>query len=125
MFLWRFLFLCGVFCATGYQQKQTWFLEAFYHQKLITPCLDAERLNGPHIYSSLAVLLVLCGLWFVPGLVFLWWTLILFKITLSSLPIQWVVYVRANFFLQLIWLACAWVVWSERNHRLFRGSRIP
>jgi hypothetical protein len=25
-------------------------------------------------------------------------------------------------FLQLIWLACAWVVWTERNHRLFRGS---
>ncbi|GAU27449.1 hypothetical protein TSUD_161350 [Trifolium subterraneum] len=25
-------------------------------------------------------------------------------------------------FLQLIWLACVWVVWTERNHRLFRGS---
>ncbi|KAK2458661.1 hypothetical protein QL285_005792 [Trifolium repens] len=25
-------------------------------------------------------------------------------------------------FLQLIWLACAGVVWTERNHRLFRGS---
>ncbi|KAK2449586.1 hypothetical protein QL285_008771 [Trifolium repens] len=25
-------------------------------------------------------------------------------------------------FMQLIWLACAWVVWTERNHRLFRGS---
>ncbi|GAU51437.1 hypothetical protein TSUD_413370 [Trifolium subterraneum] len=24
-------------------------------------------------------------------------------------------------FLQLIWLACVWVVWTERNHRLFRG----
>ncbi|WJX34558.1 hypothetical protein P8452_22662 [Trifolium repens] len=24
--------------------------------------------------------------------------------------------------LQLIWLACVWVVWTERNHRLFRGS---
>ncbi|WJX19350.1 hypothetical protein P8452_09058 [Trifolium repens] len=25
-------------------------------------------------------------------------------------------------FLQLIWLACVWVVWTEKNHRLFRGS---
>jgi hypothetical protein len=25
-------------------------------------------------------------------------------------------------FLQLIWLACVWVVWTERNHRLFWGS---
>ncbi|PNX58114.1 heat shock protein [Trifolium pratense] len=25
-------------------------------------------------------------------------------------------------FLQLIWLACIWVVWTERNHRLFTGS---
>ncbi|PNX70272.1 70 kDa peptidyl-prolyl isomerase, partial [Trifolium pratense] len=25
-------------------------------------------------------------------------------------------------FLQLIWLAVVWVVWTERNHRLFRGS---
>ncbi|KAK2418448.1 hypothetical protein QL285_040641 [Trifolium repens] len=25
-------------------------------------------------------------------------------------------------FMQLIWLVCTWVVWTERNHRLFRGS---
>ncbi|GAU22739.1 hypothetical protein TSUD_138630 [Trifolium subterraneum] len=25
-------------------------------------------------------------------------------------------------FMQLVLLACVWVVWSERNHRLFRGS---
>ncbi|KAK2396169.1 hypothetical protein QL285_057836 [Trifolium repens] len=25
-------------------------------------------------------------------------------------------------FLQLVWLACVWVVWSERNHRIFRNS---
>ncbi|MCH83355.1 putative non-LTR retroelement reverse transcriptase, partial [Trifolium medium] len=25
-------------------------------------------------------------------------------------------------FMQLIWLACVWVVWTERNNRLFRGS---
>ncbi|KAK2425500.1 hypothetical protein QL285_035742 [Trifolium repens] len=25
-------------------------------------------------------------------------------------------------FMQLIWLACAWVVWTERNHKLFHGS---
>ncbi|CAJ2644534.1 unnamed protein product [Trifolium pratense] len=25
-------------------------------------------------------------------------------------------------FMQLIWLACVWVVWTERNHRLFKGS---
>ncbi|PNX67705.1 hypothetical protein L195_g055768 [Trifolium pratense] len=25
-------------------------------------------------------------------------------------------------FMQLIWLACVWVVWIERKHRLFRGS---
>jgi hypothetical protein len=25
-------------------------------------------------------------------------------------------------FLQLIWLACICVVWTKRNHRLFRGS---
>ncbi|GAU44064.1 hypothetical protein TSUD_368760 [Trifolium subterraneum] len=24
-------------------------------------------------------------------------------------------------FMQLIWLACVWVVWTERNHRLFGG----
>ncbi|PNX99715.1 hypothetical protein L195_g022984 [Trifolium pratense] len=24
--------------------------------------------------------------------------------------------------MQLIWLASVWVVWTERNHRLFRGS---
>ncbi|GAU25959.1 hypothetical protein TSUD_373600 [Trifolium subterraneum] len=25
-------------------------------------------------------------------------------------------------FMQLIWLACVWVIWTERNHILFRGS---
>ncbi|GAU26303.1 hypothetical protein TSUD_56010 [Trifolium subterraneum] len=25
-------------------------------------------------------------------------------------------------FLQLIWLTCVWVVWTERNHRLFMAS---
>ncbi|PNX56077.1 70 kDa peptidyl-prolyl isomerase, partial [Trifolium pratense] len=25
-------------------------------------------------------------------------------------------------FLQLIWLVCVWVMWMERNHRLFKGS---
>ncbi|CAJ2678808.1 unnamed protein product [Trifolium pratense] len=25
-------------------------------------------------------------------------------------------------FLQLIWLTCVWVIWTERNHRLFKGS---
>jgi hypothetical protein len=25
-------------------------------------------------------------------------------------------------FLQLIWLACVWVMWNERNHRLFRNA---
>jgi hypothetical protein len=25
-------------------------------------------------------------------------------------------------FLQLIWLACVWFVWTERNYKLFRGS---
>ncbi|GAU37349.1 hypothetical protein TSUD_395310 [Trifolium subterraneum] len=25
-------------------------------------------------------------------------------------------------FLQLIWLTCVWVIWTERNHRLFRDS---
>ncbi|PNX86424.1 heat shock protein, partial [Trifolium pratense] len=25
-------------------------------------------------------------------------------------------------FLQLIWLSCVWVIWTERNHRLFKGS---
>ncbi|CAJ2679782.1 unnamed protein product [Trifolium pratense] len=24
-------------------------------------------------------------------------------------------------FMQLVWLACVWVVWTERNHRLFTG----
>jgi hypothetical protein len=28
-------------------------------------------------------------------------------------------------FLQLIWLAYAWVVWNERNHRLFRKAASP
>jgi hypothetical protein len=25
-------------------------------------------------------------------------------------------------FLQFIWLLCAWVVWNERNHRLFKNK---
>jgi hypothetical protein len=25
-------------------------------------------------------------------------------------------------FLQLVWLACVWVVWNERNHRVFRNT---
>ncbi|GAU31822.1 hypothetical protein TSUD_58230 [Trifolium subterraneum] len=25
-------------------------------------------------------------------------------------------------FMQLIWLVCVWIVWTERNHRLYRGS---
>ncbi|PNX88554.1 hypothetical protein L195_g044660 [Trifolium pratense] len=25
-------------------------------------------------------------------------------------------------FMQLIWLACVWIIWTERNHRLFGGS---
>ncbi|GAU34505.1 hypothetical protein TSUD_388170 [Trifolium subterraneum] len=25
-------------------------------------------------------------------------------------------------FMQFIWLACVWVVWTEQNHRLFRGT---
>ncbi|CAJ2637778.1 unnamed protein product [Trifolium pratense] len=25
-------------------------------------------------------------------------------------------------FLQLLWLVCVWVIWTQRNHRLFKGS---
>ncbi|WJX93598.1 hypothetical protein P8452_75105 [Trifolium repens] len=28
-------------------------------------------------------------------------------------------------FLQLIWLACVWVLWNKRNHRLFSGTACP
>jgi hypothetical protein len=28
-------------------------------------------------------------------------------------------------FLQLIWLTCVWVVWNERNHRLFKNAASP
>jgi hypothetical protein len=28
-------------------------------------------------------------------------------------------------FLQLIWLACVWVIWNERNHRLFNNAASP
>ena len=28
-------------------------------------------------------------------------------------------------FLQVIWLACVWVVWTERNSRLFRDTASP
>jgi hypothetical protein len=28
-------------------------------------------------------------------------------------------------FLHLIWLACVWVVWNERNHRLFNNASSP
>jgi hypothetical protein len=28
-------------------------------------------------------------------------------------------------FLQLVWLACVWVVWNERNQRLFRNAATP
>jgi hypothetical protein len=39
----------------------------------------------------------------------------------------WLAYSAGGFrvrrsFLRLIWLACIWVVWTERNHRLFWGS---
>jgi hypothetical protein len=97
-FPWRFLFLRGVFCATGYQQKQIWFLEASYQQILSTAWQAAERLDRPNTYSSPATRSVLCGLSYALGLAFLRWTLILFQITLSSLPIQRVVFVHAVHF---------------------------
>jgi hypothetical protein len=28
-------------------------------------------------------------------------------------------------FLQIIWLACVWIMWNERNHRLFRHAASP
>jgi hypothetical protein len=28
-------------------------------------------------------------------------------------------------FLQLIWLACVWVIWNERNHCLFNNAESP
>jgi hypothetical protein len=28
-------------------------------------------------------------------------------------------------FLQLIWLACVWIIWNERNHRLFNNAASP
>jgi hypothetical protein len=30
-----------------------------------------------------------------------------------------------RFFLQLIWLTCVWVLWNERNHRVFRDVASP
>jgi hypothetical protein len=30
-----------------------------------------------------------------------------------------------RYFLQIIWLACVWFVWNERNHRFFRDAASP
>ncbi|MCI24183.1 hypothetical protein A2U01_0045366, partial [Trifolium medium] len=75
-----------------YPQKQTWFLGASYHRKLITVCPDAERLNRLNTYSSPAALLVLFGHLSVLGLALHRWILMHYQITLFSSLIQQAVF---------------------------------
>jgi hypothetical protein len=96
-------------CVTGCPQKSTWSLEWSYRLHIISVFLDVVRWSQLIIYLSHVGLLVLSE-----------------HTSLRDHFIQFTFSAGGSrarrSFLQLIWLASVWVVWTERNHRLFRGS---
>jgi hypothetical protein len=54
--------LRGASCAIGYQQRQIWFLAAFYLQTYISALLAAVALRQPNTYFYHVVFLDLFGL---------------------------------------------------------------
>jgi hypothetical protein len=90
-------------------------------QKFTFMCLVVAASNRLSTYFSHVVLLVPCGYlsfldWFFGS-----WC------PRSSWPLcsvhlfGWGLRAQQSFLL-LIWLACVWVVWNERNHHLFRNA---
>jgi hypothetical protein len=82
--------------------------------------------NQLSAYFSLATLLDPCGHLFVHGLAS---RQLMLTLCQSDHFVQFTYSVggqRARrSFLQLIWLACVWVVWNRKNHRLFRNAASP
>lgn len=72
-----------------------------------------------------AIFLVPCGNMLGLGSVFQELTLIVFVITffqfihyIGDSKIRWS-------FLQLLWLMCVWLIWNERNNRIFNNVETP
>jgi hypothetical protein len=83
---------------------------------------DVVALRRLIIFSLLVEFSVLCGRWSGLGLVSRWWTLRLHLLTLLSLLLQQGGSRDQRSFMQLIWLVWVWVIWTERNQRLFKNS---
>ncbi|PNX70935.1 kinesin-like protein, partial [Trifolium pratense] len=85
----------------------------------VSGCGEVE--STPHLFFSCSIF---CALW---SLVSFW---IGSSLMTAQVPSEHFVQftlsaggLRARCsFMQLIWLACVWVVWTERNYRLFKGS---
>jgi hypothetical protein len=85
----------------------------------VTIAVVWSRLNT---YFLHAALLILSGLWFSIGLVFQWRIL-----TASQTTFFQFIYSAGSLrlrrsFMQLVWFACVWIVWNERNLKVIRNS---
>jgi hypothetical protein len=91
MFRWRSLSLLGVFCVTGFPQKQTWFSRHLTYCSSSVRTWVLVRWSRLIINLSFVVLLVLFGHYCIRGLAFRWWSTLLFVIISFSSLFQQVV----------------------------------
>jgi len=109
---------------TGKSNKDlTWCDVTF--SNLTTTCVVEDVVSlRRHITSSLDVnYLEVFGILYVIGLTFLLSIRAPLRTTTFSLFI-WRVYRDLLNFILIIWLACVWAIWKERNNRVFTNAAI-
>ncbi|AES94255.1 transmembrane protein, putative [Medicago truncatula] len=120
------LTLAGSFESLNFCLEATsWSIEVSSLQKLVCVCQVAGLQNRRNTCYYLALIVLLYGPWFVIGLVSLEPTLIFFLISFVQFVHSTGGSKARKSFLQLIWFLCAWVLWTERNNRLFNNAITP
>jgi len=123
-FHWKFPSLFGDYWKTDFQRNSIFKGAVFFRSQILYAFRGAATTSLHLICSFIALFLAHCGSILGPGLAYVEQIL-----NISDHFHQFIHYTghskARRSFLQLLWLLCVWLVWNERNNRLFNNIETP
>jgi len=119
--LQRSLWWCGVFSETDFRLKTTWVVRVSLHRQIWLVQQDVTQQKQLLIYFCIAPSPLTAGLRCGIGLVSHQCYQVIFDITLfsSSRWRQFLTFHTISF--HIIWFATVWMIWKDRNNRVFQN----